>query len=75
MASEREVQVSPLEGALPFAVLRPHYPRAEMVVVLTQRMVEVHPRMPQLRLDPDEIEAFLDYWVSLPPAGSPAARP
>ncbi|MDB5451760.1 MAG: cystathionine beta-lyase [Caulobacteraceae bacterium] len=70
-----EARVSPLADAPTFAALRPRYPRAEMAVVLTQRMAEVHRRMPRLRLEEDEVAEFLDYWAAPPSEAAPRADP
>jgi mono/diheme cytochrome c family protein len=58
-------RVSPLADAPTFASLRPRYSRAAMAAVLNQRMVTIHPRMPRLRLEEDEIAQLLDYWESI----------
>lgn len=58
-------QVSPLADAPTFPSLRPRYSRAAMAAVLDQRMVTIHPRMPRLRLEDDEIAQLLDYWESI----------
>ena len=64
---------SPLADAPTFQALRALYPREKIEPILAQRSVEVHPRMPQLKLDPDELAQFLDYWQALPsPADGPA---
>jgi mono/diheme cytochrome c family protein len=66
-------QASPLADAPSFASLRPHYSRADMALALRERMTHIHPRMPRLRLEEDEVDRFLDYWQSLGP-GPSAAR-
>ena len=58
-------QVSPLADAPTFPSLRPRYSRTAMAAVLNQRMVTIHPRMPRLRLEDDEIAQLLDYWESI----------
>lgn len=61
-------QASPLADAPPFPVLRGRYSRDAMAQAVEARMQEVHPRMPPLHLDADEVTAFLDYWEGLPAA-------
>ena len=57
---------SPLADAPTFRTLKARYPREKIEPILAQRSVEVHPRMPQLKLDPDELAQFLDYWDTIP---------
>jgi len=68
-----DVDVSPLPEAPPFSVLRTAYSRAVMEEVISERMKIIHPRMPKLELDVDEVSAFLDYWEKLNPRPGPAA--
>ena len=70
-----DIEVSPLAEAPPFGVLRTAYSRRQMEQVIRERMHVVHPRMPKLELDVDEVGEFLDYWQSLkprPPASTSA---
>jgi mono/diheme cytochrome c family protein len=62
------VGASLLVDAPPFRELRRHYTRDAMAVTIEQRMQIIHPRMPLLALDVDEVNEFLDYWDSLKPA-------
>lgn len=52
---------SPLADAPPLHTLRGRYSRSELTILLSARMTEVHPRMPKLRLDEDQVDALLDY--------------
>lgn len=65
---------SALADAPPFRDLRPKYSRTDMDAILQERMVQIHPRMPLLKLDEDELHAFLDYWQTLQPAAGESAR-
>lgn len=38
-------------------------------------MEVIHPRMPKLQLDEDEIVEFLKYWEGLAPLPAPRRRP
>ena len=62
-----DAAASPLAEAPPFDVLRTTYDRAQMEQVISQRMHVVHPRMPKLELEVDEVGEFLDYWQTLKP--------
>lgn len=53
---------SRLADAPTFRSLQARYSRDQMTAVLAQRMVEIHPRMPLLTLDEDQVRALLDYW-------------
>lgn len=67
-----DAAVSPLAGAPTFAVLRPRYSKAEMALVVTERMTLVHRGW--RRTNSPEL---LDYWASPPSGGAndgPAAR-
>lgn len=64
---------SDLADAPTFRDLRPRYSREAMSAILEKRMVELHPRMPLLQLDVDELNAFLDYWQNIEPA-KPGAK-
>ena len=59
---------SPLPDAPAFPVLRARLSRTAMGVIVAERMSDIHPRMPQLRLDGDQVTEFLDYWDRLQPA-------
>lgn len=69
---------SPLPDAPPFRDLRSRYPTPAMAQTLAERMEVLHPRMPRLRLDEDQVAEFLKYWDSLrpaPPAKAPRHAP
>lgn len=69
---------SPLPDAPSFPKLRARYDRDAMALVIAERMEVLHPRMPRLQLDIDEVPQFLDYWESLEPArtaSQDAAKP
>ena len=57
-----------------FGALKARYPREQIEPILAQRSVEVHPRMPQLKLDPDELAQFLDYWETIPSSADGESR-
>lgn len=62
---------SALPDAPAFPQLRQRHDRAAMAQIVAERMVVIHPRMPKLQLEEDEVEEFLDYWDALrlsPPA-------
>lgn len=61
-------QASPYADAPPFPLLRSRLSRGQMARVIAQRMETIHPRMPKLELDVDEVDAFLDYWQGLAPS-------
>lgn len=65
-------QPSALQDAPPFPVLRALYSRDAMAAIIEQRMIEIHPRMPVLKLDVDELNQFLEFWDGLSPEGSGA---
>lgn len=64
---------SALPDAPPFRDLRARYSTQAMSQVLAERMETLHPRMPRLRLEEDQVSELLTYWDSLAP--TPAARP
>lgn len=57
---------SPLADAPRFRDLRRKVSRDQLALKLIDRLLIGHPRMPRLRLDPDETSNLLDYWESLP---------
>ena len=59
---------SPLPDAPSLPLLRATYDREAMARVIEEREQVIHPRMPSLRLDPDEVTEFLKYWDGLKPA-------
>ena len=58
-------QVSPYSAAPTFPRLRGRLDRAQMAKTLKESMASLHPRMPPLHLEPDEVTEFLDFWDSL----------
>ncbi len=58
---------SALADAPPFRSLQARYSRDQMAALLARRMVEIHPRMPLLTLDDDQIQSLLDYWETSGP--------
>lgn len=66
---------SPLPDAPGFADLRRRHDRDAMSRILEERMETVHPRMPALRLDIDEVVEFLRYWDGLQPSAPPVRTP
>lgn len=65
---------SALPDAPPFRDLRGRYSRDAMAQVIAERMEVIHPRMPLLLLDVDEVPEFLKYWDSVQPAAATRAR-
>lgn len=61
---------SRLPDAPHFLDLRARYTREAMAQVIAERMEVLHPRMPLLRLDVDEVPEFLKYWDGLEPVPS-----
>lgn len=59
---------SPLPDAPTLPLLRATHDREAMARVIEEREQVIHPRMPSLRLDPDEVTEFLKYWDELKPA-------
>jgi len=57
---------SPLQDAPPFREMRRVITTPRLTAMLADRMEVGHPRMPRLRLDPDEIAHLLAYWETLP---------
>jgi cytochrome c len=55
-----------LADAPPFRDLRKRIDRDALAILLIDRLLVGHPRMPRLRLDPDETANLLAYWESLP---------
>ena len=55
-----------LEDAPRFRDLRPRIDRNTLAIMLIDRLLIGHPRMPRLNLDPDETANLLAYWESLP---------
>jgi mono/diheme cytochrome c family protein len=62
---------SPLPDAPSFPTLRRRFDRDAMARIVRVRMEVIHPRMPKLRLEEDEIVEFLDFWEALKPAQPP----
>ena len=58
---------SALPDAPPFRILQARYSRDQMAALLAGRMAEIHPRMPLLKLDDDQVAALLDYWAASGP--------
>lgn len=65
-------KASPLSDAPSFPSLRQRFGRDAMAQIIHERMEVIHPRMPKLQLDEDEIVEFLKYWEGLTPL--PAQR-
>lgn len=66
---------SPLADAPTFPDLRRRYDRDAMVQILEARMEVIHPRMPKLRLEEDEVGEFLEYWNGLKASPRPRKAP
>lgn len=67
---------SALPDAPPFRDLHARYSTQAMSQVLAERMETLHPRMPRLRLEEDQVSEFLTYWDSLgPPTPAPSHHP
>lgn len=69
---------SPLSDAPAFRDLRTRYSTPAMAQALAERMEVLHPRMPRLRMEEDQVAEFLKYWDSLqptPPAKAPHHGP
>jgi cytochrome c len=57
-----------LDDAPRFTDLRKRIDRDALAILLIDRLLVGHPRMPRLNLDPDETANLLTYWESLPAA-------
>lgn len=57
----------PLPDAPPFRMLRARYDPEMMARALGDRLQDLHPRMPPLTMEEDEIADFLTYWRDLSP--------
>lgn len=62
-----------LADAPAFVDLRGRISRADLAVILQQRSVEGHPRMPTFSAEDDEVVRLLDYWDELDPTRRPRA--
>jgi cytochrome c len=58
---------SPFADAPPFPSLRRRYNAEQFAALLPRRLEEAHPRMPRLRLDPDEEANLTAYWGGIRP--------
>lgn len=56
---------SPLKLAPPFRDLHRRYPVEDLAESLAEGITTGHPTMPEFRLDPDQITAFLAYLKTL----------
>jgi len=59
---------SPLPPAPPLRNLQRRYPVEHLAEALAEGMAVGHPAMPQIVLEPPEIDAFIAYLQSLEPA-------
>ena len=62
---------SPLTDAPPFREMSPQLPPEAFAAELDRRLHVVHPRMPRLNLDVDELQSLVRYWSSLRRNGAP----
>ncbi|MCR9219476.1 MAG: cytochrome c [Alphaproteobacteria bacterium] len=56
---------SPVAVAPPFRTLQDLWPLANLAEALAEGIVTGHPQMPETRLEPGEIDAFLAYLETL----------
>ncbi len=56
---------SPRRGAPPFRTLHKRYPVETLEDALGEGLSVGHPKMPEFRLDPDEIDDFINFLKSL----------
>ena len=56
---------SPFRPAPPFRTLHRRYPVETLEETLAEGIVTGHPRMPEFRLEPDQIEDFIAFLKSL----------
>ena len=56
---------SPRSGAPPFRILHKRYPVETLEDALGEGLSVGHPKMPEFRLDPDEIDDFIGFLKSL----------
>jgi mono/diheme cytochrome c family protein len=62
------VTAGPLAAAPAFPVMRARHAPTDFALLLEERLASVHPRMPILRLDPDELASLQAFWRALEPS-------